>query len=140
MSRSKKDAAAEQPEGNQVVVAGKWDTFPSEPPTEALAMIYDAWRGNHVDQDDAVLAGFNVAGYAYGKGFAKSPVPPAPVPGGGMFARPKPTKEEVEAAFKAALPDEDGTMMAGDPAQLALPWGVILPIVGQLLAQWLHIG
>ncbi len=133
------EAAAKAALPTDLVPTEKWEGFPSKAPTEALGMIYDAWRGVPVDQDLAVLAGFNVAGYAYGQGFAKR----APLFGQASapaMAKPAPTKEEVEAAFAAikAGIDEEGLMKAGDPAEMALPWGIILPIVAQILQQWLH--
>lgn len=44
-----------------------WESLPNEVKREQLDAVYDAWRGGTVDKSRALIAAFNVAGYAHAK-------------------------------------------------------------------------
>jgi len=105
-----------------------WQTFPPEPPTaEALTLLRDAWRDvSSVDAEQGTLVAFNVVGYGAGLAVGKS----GPRP---MFSSAPATKEQIEAAFAAAIP---GPGMRAGPAE-AIPWNILLPVALDLLRKWL---
>jgi hypothetical protein len=107
-----------------------WEKFPDELDPSALQTTLDAFRGKPIDRDRAVLAGFNVAGFAYGKGFAK------PLAGSSAAF----TADDVDAAFAAAqtslAPAEGGLAAAAGNAG-AVPWALIVEIALRVLSRFI---
>ena len=103
-------------------------TFVDILPTEDFMTILSFVRGTVPPKADLALAAINVQSYAAGK-FLGSPTPVA------FGSSTPPTLGEIDAIITDILPDESGTMKAGEvgnPALLAL-----LKFVSPLVLQFL---
>jgi hypothetical protein len=106
--------------------------YPADFPPDALPMVIDALRGNVPDAKEACHAVWAVAGFGLGRWDVHPPL---------MGVTPLPAMDREEAAValeRLARP------LAGETPgarAAAVPWGVLLPILMQLmqelLSKWL---
>lgn len=102
--------------------------FPSSALKTALAFI----KGEAVTKTEIALAAINIESYAAGL-FIKDEA--SPMFAAAMASPPAPTKDEALAAFAAVMPDDSGTMKAGDNKGAWLTIiTTLLPLILKLLA------
>lgn len=100
--------------------------YPTEAPTEAWQLVWDAIRNKEIPRTaSTVHVGWNLAGFALGKVYPAGPIP----------VGAPPLTEHDEAAVNAAFaqlcqPDPKPVMVSA----VAFPWALVLQAVLQWLA------